>query len=169
MKAIFTSTPKDGKFIFENTVDTHKYCLENEGVELTHEIYPTAKISEKQKMFNYLFGPLMETSVQAYTYGGWPGMDNVKVRYLLQCEFAKEEMATPDGEIITYPIDLKKMDKARLLKFIQDIIFHLESVFGFSAPDSVKYKMMKLTGRNFTTVKNKDKWTQDTNQEDTCK
>ena len=154
MEAIFSTIPKNGELIFENTLDYYKYCVENEGIEQTVKVYPTAKVALKLRMYAYLFGPLLDVAVQAYTHAGWPGMDKVKVRYLLQCEFAKEEMATPDGEIIIYPIDLKDMDKARLLKFIQDIIFHLESEFGFSAPDSVKYKMMKLTGRNFKSLKN---------------
>lgn len=153
MKAIFTGTPRAGKMIPDNRVDLEMYLLENEGISQIIQFSPEAKTSEKMKMYNFLFGPLMDIAVKAFTHMGYEGMDNVKARYKLQAEYAKADMIGPNG-VESYLLDLSGMDKARLLKFIQDIIFFLES-HGFNTPDSSQYKMMKLTGKSFSSTKYK--------------
>lgn len=152
MEAIFIITPRKGRIIPDNRVDVESYLLENEEIELVMKLKPLAKTSEKLLMYAYLFGPLMDVAVQAYTHAGYEGMDKVKARYKLQAEFAKEDMMGPNG-LETYLIPFESMDKARLLKFIQDVIFFLESKFGFHAPDSSRYKMMKATGQPFSSTK----------------
>lgn len=156
MEALFTAVPSKGRLIFDNLIDVESYCIEQDGVELVVSMKPAAKTSEKMRMYAYLFGPLMDCAVIGYTNAGWPGMDKVKARYKLQAEFAKAEMINPEGKIEIYLLDISKMSKARLLKFIQDIIFFLESELHQSAPDSSRYKMMQITGRNFSSVKFKD-------------
>lgn len=153
MEAIFNATPKNRRLVFDNMFDIEAYCIEQENIEQVISIKPLAKTSEKMRMYAYLFGPLMDCAVQALTDAGWPGMDKVKSRYIMQAEFGKEEMVNPDGVVEPYLIPLEKMSKPRLLKFIKDIIFELESKYNQSCPDSQTYKMMQLTGRNFKSTK----------------
>jgi hypothetical protein len=156
MEAIFTITPKGGKIIPDNRVDLELFLLENEDIDQVMTFKAVAKISEKQLMFNFLFGPLMDCAVRGFTNLGYEGMDKVKARYKLQAEFCKAEMVGPNGPEI-YLEELSKMSKARLLKFVQDVIFFLESEMKQPVPDSSKYKMMKLTGKAFSSVKFKKK------------
>jgi hypothetical protein len=151
-EAIFSATSKGGRLIFDNRVDLEMYCIENDGIDLVVEIYKEAKLSEKHKMYNYLFGPLMDCAVRGFTQLGYEGMDKVKARYKLEAEFLKEEMMGPQGHEI-YTLDVSGIDKARLLKFIQDVIFFLETDLKQTVPDSSTYKMMKLTGRALKSVK----------------
>jgi hypothetical protein len=44
------------------------------------------------------------------------------------------------------------MSKERLLKFINDVIFFLESELGQTVPDSEEWKIRKLTGKPFRKV-----------------
>lgn len=152
MEAIFNAVPKKGRLIFDNLIDLERYCIEKEGVEQVIWLKDLAKLPEKQRMFNYLFGPLMSVVVRALTDAGYQGMDNVKARYKMQADFCKADMIGPNG-VETYLLDLSSMSKSRLLKFIQDIIFHLESEYNQDCPDSSLYKMMKLTGEPFKSVK----------------
>lgn len=150
---ILCATPKRGKLIFDNTIDLERYCIEKEGVSQIIELKDEAKLSDKERMYAYLFGPLMAVVVRALTHAGYQGMDNVKARYKMQAEFCKADMIGPNG-VEPYLLDLSGMGKSRLLKFIQDIIFELESNYNVkNIPDSSLYKMMKLTGQPFKSVK----------------
>lgn len=154
MEAIFNSVAKNGKVIFFNTFDLERYCIENEGIELTWSVKHTAKTPEKKRMYNFLFGPLMDSAVRGYTRQGWEGFDKVKARYKLQAEFCKEEMYnSKTGEIQVYLIDLSSMSKARLLKFIQDCMFYIEQELETEVPDSEEWKAKQLSGRNYKQVK----------------
>lgn len=96
----------------------------------------------------------MDSAMRGYTRQGWEGMDKVKARYMLQAEFAKEDVFNPrTGEVKISLIDLKDMSKARLHKFITDCIFYIETELETQAPDAEAWKMKKITGKDFNTVK----------------
>ncbi len=143
MKAIFTATPTNGRLIFDNRVDLESYCLENEGEDMIVDMKPVSKTSAKMRMYAFLFGPIMACASRGYTFAGYEGMDNVKARYKLQAEFAKEEMMGPNG-IETYLIDLSGMTKKRLHKFITDCLHFLETELHQKVPNSQEYLAMKM-------------------------
>lgn len=143
-EAIFGFTPKNGKIIPDNRLDWDDFLLENEGEDMVAEFKLAAKTSQKMKMYRFLFGPVMECAVKAWVSNGYSGIDKVCARYKLQAMFGKADMIKDSGEIEPYLIDLKKMSKSRLLKFIVDCLFFLESELGQRVPDSETYKQMKL-------------------------
>lgn len=145
MNAIFSATPKKGKLIFDNLIDVEDYCIENENVDLVVSIKHASKTSQKQKMYNFLHGPILDYAVVGYTRAGYELMDKVKALYKLKAEFGKEVLFnTKTGNEEYYFIELSKAPKARLLKFIQDCIFYLESELEQRVPDSQEYKEMIL-------------------------
>lgn len=153
-EAIFRATPKDGKLIWHNVYDLERFCTENEAIELTINMKQTSKLSEKIRMFSFLFGPLLECAVIGYTKAGYEGMDKVKARFKLQAELAKGEIYnSKTGKTEIYLLELSTMPKSRLLKFIQDCIFFLEAELQMEVPDSDAYKLKMLTGRDMKTVK----------------
>jgi hypothetical protein len=151
IEAIFTAIPRNGKPIFNNPYDLERYCIETDGRELVFEVRQASKLSEKERMYNYLFGPLMNCCVYALTQAGYEGMDKVKARYKMEAEFLKADMVGPGGIVEPYILDLSRISKERLLKFLQDIIFHLESKYDQDVPDSAEYKAMK--GDGFKSIK----------------
>lgn len=154
MEAIFRCICNKGKFLFFNTFDVERYCIENEGIELDISVKHAAKLSEKMRMYRFLFGPLMDSAVRGYGRQGWESMDKVKARYKLQAEFCKEEMYnSKTSKIEVYLLDLSSMPKARLLKFIQDCMFYIEQELETEVPDSEEWKAKQLTGRNYKQVK----------------
>lgn len=155
VEAIFSATPKDGKPIWDNRVDFEKYMQESEGIELHFEVRQAAKLSEKERMYAFLFGPLMHCAMYALTQAGYENMDKTKARYKFQAEHAKADMIGPNG-VETYMLDISGMSKARLLQFIQDIIWDLEMNYKQRVPDSAEYKAMKA-GTDFVSVKHKKK------------
>lgn len=154
MEAILTSTPKNGKNVWDNQSDYEDYLLENDGIALTWEVKHTAKTSEKILMYNYLFGPVMTCAVIGFTQEGWEGIDRVKARYLLQAEFGKVDVVNKKtGEISVSFEDIAKMPKLRLLEFIKQCLFYLEEHLHQRVPDSEAYKNMILTGKAFKSTK----------------
>ena len=145
MNAIFSATPKRGRLIFDNLIDLEAYCIENDGIDLTVSIKHASKTSQKQKMYNFLHGPVLDYAVMAYTRAGYGLMDKVKALYKLKAEFGKDVMFnTKTGQEEYFLIELSRASKARLLKFIQDCIFYLESELDQRIPDSQEYKEMIL-------------------------
>lgn len=159
MEIIFKALAKDGKFMYPNgSQDVGNYLkelsTEPEGTELLVTMKPLAKVSQKIRMYAYLFGPLLDSAMRGYVYLGYNGIDKVAARYKLQAEFAKAELyneKTKQTEI--YLIDLSSMTKARLLQFITDCIFYIEEHLQQTIPDSAEYKAMK--GDGFMSIKYK--------------
>lgn len=153
---IFKYTPKNGKMIFDNLFDVERHCIEKDGIPQIAEIRDEAKLSEKEKMFAYLFGPLANCAMRAYTFAGWDGIDKVKAVYLMQAEFCKEQTYNKNTKEVRVVLSsLSAMSKARLLKFIQDCIFFLETELKQQVPDSETYKAMKYN-EGFVSTKFKE-------------
>jgi hypothetical protein len=156
MDVTFTLLAKDGKPVWKNPEDLFKYLMEHDGQEIYVELTALSKKSEKLRLYAFIFGPLMRAAVEAYTNAGWAGIDKVRVRYMLQAEFAKEDMVNEiTGEVQTIYEDIGGMTKARLLKWAVDICFHLETKFNQQIPDSVEWKMRQssLAGRDYNRIK----------------
>lgn len=151
--AIFTATPKWGNPVWDNRIDFERYMLENEGIEIQFSCKQTAKLTEKQRMYNFLFGPLMICAVRGYSFAGYEGIDPVKARYKLEAEFSKHELynsKTKQTEI--YILSVGEMTKAELRKFIEDCLYFLEYELKQDVPNSAEYKAMKA-GDEFIPVK----------------
>jgi hypothetical protein len=152
MEAVFTGTAKDGKIIWSSD-DVEKYFLEHDGLELIAEFKLAARVGPKMKLYSYYHGPLLACAVIGYTYRGYEGIDKVKADYLLRAELAKDFIRKPDGTYEVIMLDKKAMSAHRLLKFVQDCVYYLELELGQTPPDAEEYKVSKIAGRKFKTVK----------------
>lgn len=154
MEAIFGFTPKNGKMVFDNEEDVYKYCCERNGIHQTMTLKDTSKLSEKQKMYDYLFGPVMDCAVRGFTAAGYNGIDKVKARYILEAEFCKEEIYNPISNKTKIRTEhVSSMGKARLLKFIVDVLLFLELELSQRVPDSEEYKMKLKYGKDIRRIK----------------
>ena len=153
MEAIFSAAAKNGKLYYNNPEDFYKYCLEMEGQELHIEMRPIAKLSEKTRMYAYLFGPMMRCAMEGYSAAGWAGVDKTKARYMLQAEFGKKDIYNEKtSKVQTIYEDVGRMSKNRLLKFLIDVLFFLESELNQKVPDSEEWKLKMQTGKNFKRI-----------------
>lgn len=148
------AVPKNGRLIFYNIYELERYCIENDGIELHVSIKHSSKLSEKMKMFAFLFGPVMDSAVRGFVRQGYTGIDKVAARYKLQAEFCKEELYnSKTGKTEIYLLELSRMSKARLLKFLQDCMMYIEENLETEVPDSEEWKAKQITGRNYKQVK----------------
>ena len=155
MKAIFEFTPvfsnNPDRVTINNLIkqeDFQKYIKESVLKQLTVTIEPTIIKSEKARMYKYLNGPLIDSVRQAMRQSG-DLVDKAAATLEMKCLFAKDTYTARNGDTHAVIMSQKDMTKDRLLEFINDIIMHIESVYGFETPDSEQYKekFNKLTGK----------------------
>lgn len=161
MKIHFNFTPKFGHNLRDimgeliQNKDFINYLKHMANTPVRMEMKPDVKKNTKQALYDYYHGPLMAIAINAYTHAGYELMDEVKCDYLLKAECAKGTITTPHGEEV-FLLDKSKMDKARLVKFVNDVIIHLEmnmDVPQDKIPDAEMYKNLQVMGRKFKSVK----------------
>jgi hypothetical protein len=153
MEAVLKAIPTKGKLVFKNTHDAERYFIQHDGVELDVTMKPSIKVAEKIKMYNYLHGPIADAASRGYSKAGWVGVDRVKAIYLLKAELAKDFVVNQKtGETTVVIIDLKEMNKERLLKFVQDSLYFIELELQEEAPDAAEWKQYKISGKKMERI-----------------
>lgn len=146
-------TCRGGKPLFKNQEDLYRYCVEHEGEEIIASLRPKVNTPAKKKMFAFYHANVLQCAMIGYTAAGYPGMDTVKADYLLRAELAKDFIEKPDGSYEPVMLDKRNFTKARLLKYLQDCIFFIESDLQVRVPSADEYRAAIATGRNFIDVK----------------
>ncbi len=143
MQAIFECTPIQGSLVPENEKDYKAYLIHRDGIKQTVRFKDAVLDSEKQKMYAYFHGVIVDMLIECYTDNGYPGVTEGKVKYEMKKMFASNDILDINGKEVLELIDLSKMSKGRLLKFVKDVLHFMEEIFGVQPPDSEKYLRMK--------------------------
>lgn len=118
--------------------------------EVTITVEENNKTNEKIRMYAYLNGVLIPTLIKAKRNQG-DVLDKTECMLQMKMLFAKDVVTDNSGDQVFVIMSQSDMSKQRLVDFITDIIFHLESEYGIQAPDSEEYKLKLLNS-----VKNKN-------------
>ena len=153
MKVIFTFNPKDSfnsKEMMEGLSmqkDVQTFLRGYIDQEITVEMKPTAKLSEKVLLYNYYHRVVLGVAIECFENDGWEAMDKVKADYLLKMECGKELMYNEktDKQQI-YLFEKSAATKKDLHAFISRCITYLEVERGYIVPDSSSYKFGKESG-----------------------
>ena len=164
MKAIFYFTPMGlpgvtnasslqlaNNLLYQD--DFGKYLQEKKNRPLIISLDEVANYPEKERMYAYYHGPLLDCAVQGYAAAGWEGVDKVVADYKLLAEVGKDYIKNPEGEYEPYLLPKSGMTKDRFHKYLHDCILFLETELHQKAPDSEAYKMKEQTGYWFKSVK----------------
>lgn len=136
-----------------NKLEEVKFAHANLGHRVVITIKTEESYPEKERLYAYYFGPFLSVATDAFTNAGYEGMDKVSTDYKLSAMFLKGFIKLPDGEREATILSKRKITKERLLKYVQDCIFFLESELNTQAPDSMEYKTFKLSGRKLRNTK----------------
>jgi predicted transcriptional regulator len=154
MEAIFNITPTRGRIHVSSGSDMERYLTEKEGVMQIVKLKDYAKSTEKERLYSFIFGPIMSCAVDGFTAQGYEGVDKVKARYMLEAEFCKEESYNPKtGKVTIYTESISGMGVKRLHKFAVDSLFFLETDLGQKVPDAEAFKMRVSSGRDYESIK----------------
>ncbi len=154
MKAIFKGKCQNGLLLINDQDGYKKYRQAMDGHDMICTFEPEINLPLKKRMYAYLHSVILDCAIRGYTDVGYNGLDEVSVMYKLKAFFAKGMIIGPDGAEEPYLLELKNMTVERLYKFLMDCILHIEIDLNQEVPDSSEYKAMKLTGKNYTSVKN---------------
>lgn len=153
MKAIFTFTPKDSfnsKEMMEGLSrqkDVQTFLRGHKDQEITVEMKPTAKLSEKVMMYNYYFKVVLGVAIECFENDGWESMDKVKADHLLKLECGKQLMYNEKTNTEqVYLFEKSAAPKKELHAFICRCITYLEVERGYKVPDSESYTFGKESG-----------------------
>lgn len=153
MNSYFEATPSNGH-LSHHGPDFQKYLLEKNGVKQIIQMRDYASSTEKERLYAFVFGPLMSCAVQGFTAAGHEGIDKVKARYMLEAEFCKAESYNPKtGKVSIYIESISGMSVKRLHKFASDSLFFLETELNQQVPDAEAFKMRVKTGKDYESVK----------------
>lgn len=147
MEAIFTALSAHGNITWQNIYDVERYARENEGIEMIVTIKPKARTGQKMRLYAFYHGPLLDYAVKGWRNTG-EILDKVEADIRLRASFAKTFVKDARGNHIVALEEKSGMSKQRLITYVQDCIFFLESELQMEVPDSGEYKAMKATGRN---------------------
>lgn len=130
------------------------FLYQGRGSELTITVEENSKTNEKIRMYAYLNGVLIPALMKARREQG-DVVDKAECMVDMKMLFAKDVATTKEGDQVLILLSQSDMSKQRLLNFITDIIFHLESEYGVQAPDAEEYKLKMLNSvksKNFKKV-----------------
>ena len=136
---IFSATVVDGELIVKSA-DYPIYLQMMDGREMVITLKETTKYSPKARLYNYLHSVVFDNLVIGFENAGYPGMTKAVVKKIMKDMFALEEYESAYTGAKKQVLDLSDMTKPRLLKFVKDCLFFLESEFQIAPPDSEAYK-----------------------------
>lgn len=151
-EALFTILPVNGGMEPSNRDDLRAYLIEQEGIPQTMILKPAVRESEKQRLYAFIYGPLMNAAINGFTSAGFPHVDKVTARYLLEAQLCKAEVYN-GKEVKIYIESISGMNKQRLLKFATDACLFLEHELKTKPPDSDEWFMRLKSGKNLNRIK----------------
>jgi len=119
------------------------FLFQKRGEELTITIEETTSIEGKRRMYNYLNGVLIPFVMKVKRDQG-EVLDKVECMIAMKMMFAKDVIPDNDGSDVFVLLSQRDMTKGRLIDFINDIVSHVEMIYGVEVPDADDYKLMKL-------------------------
>jgi hypothetical protein len=143
MKSPFEFICSGGKLKPKDHKQLEQWCWANEGKVIVGNLSIREGAVDKNELYAYLNGPLINCCVSAYRDVGYDGVDEGMMMYTLKKMFAKKEMVDVNG-VIEYELwSCADMTKKRLWQFVNDITMHLEIDLNVKAPDTDRYKRLK--------------------------
>ncbi len=120
-----------------------KFLYQSRESEVTITVEENNKVTEKVRIYAYLNGVLIPALMKARRNQG-DVVDKAECMVDMKILFAKDVKEDKNGNQLIVVMSQSDMTKQRLLDFVTDIIFHLESEYGVEAPDAEEYKLKLL-------------------------
>lgn len=157
MEGQFSAKSKSGNIYFSSRDEFDGYVRQIGDQDLVITVKPVTAMSEKERMYAYLHGPVYEAVMNALTHDGWEGVDKVVAESYLKNHCARDIMYNKhNDQTMTFWMSKGDMDKKRLLKYIVDCLQLLEERHGVIVMDGNEYRAWKETGQSaFSVKKNK--------------
>lgn len=156
VELILTAKCIDGKVKWNNPDELSRFAVHHDGHTISAKLNLVTDISEKERMFAYLFGPLLDTVQTALMHHGYGQLSKKDCYLIMKDRYGKQPWYNPltKKEMDTL-VDFsdEKTTKVELLNFITNIIMFLEQDLGFEPPDSETYKIQQRLGSSRSAVK----------------
>lgn len=146
----------DGDAVIVNPHALKAWARQHEGYDFIVTYKVAGRATDKERMFAYLFGPLMQVAEQCFLEAGHDITPH-DIYYFFKSRFATEVWRDPfTGKVKERIIDISDVSTPVdvLHTFLQRVIQFLEENFQAEIPDSSQYKVDLRFGKGFKSAKN---------------
>lgn len=159
IELLLTGECKDGKIKWDNALEGKKFADHHEGQRIWSKWGLLTDLSEKEKLFAYLFGPLLDTLATALAHHGYGQLSKKDCYFIMKSRYGQKPWYNPLNkceEIVFVDYSDEKTTKAELLEFVNNIILFIEQDLNTQAPDSDAYKTQMRLGSTKRKLSNDD-------------
>lgn len=154
VELILIGHTKDGKVIRDMELE-NRFAIHHDNAKVMISYRPYGDLSAKDRLFAYLFGPLLQCLQNAMEDAGIEGSkkdfyEAMKIRY---AAYPWRNPLSKKEEVRTLDFSADSTTSAQLGKFVNDIILFLEMEVGVEAPDSQEWKTQQRLGSSKRTFK----------------
>ncbi len=154
VELILIGHTKDGKVIRDMEMES-RFAQHHDNSKVMISYRPYGSLVQKERLFAYLFGPLLQCLANAMEDAGMEGSkkdwyEAMKGRY---AAFPWYNPLSKKEEVRTLDFSSDSTTSAQLGKFVNDIVLFLEMEVGVEVPDSEEYKTQKRLGSSKKTFK----------------
>ena len=125
-----------------------RFAMNYSGEAIMISYRPMSNMRHKEKMFAFLFGPLMDCLYNGMTEAGFVGTrtDFYKAMKYRYASFPWINPLTKKEETDTLDFSSDKVTAAQLHDFINKVVLFIEQDLGIEAPDSSEFVIQKRLG-----------------------
>jgi hypothetical protein len=156
IELLLTGTCYDGKIKWNNVDELKRFCIHYDGEDVVVRINKTTDITKKEKLFAYLFGPLLDTLQTGFAHAGYGDLSKKDCYIIMKQRYGSKPWYNPlskKEETILVDFSDDKTTQDELLEFINNIVIFLERDLEVEAPDSEAYKVQMRLGSTKRIIK----------------
>jgi len=150
VEVIIEGICKDGKIVRDLSSE-ERFALHYEGQKVMVSYRPLGDMSNKEKLFAYLFGPLLDCLSNAMEDVGMANVSKNDWYEAMKDRFGRYPWYNPltkKQETKTLDFSSDKTTSAQLNEFVGKIVLFLEIEVGVDVPDSAEFTMQKRLGKS---------------------
>lgn len=157
IELLLTGRCLDGKIVWNNAEEVKKFCTHYHGDDVIVRINKLTDISKKEKLFAYLFGPLLDTLQTGLAHNGYGDLSKKDCYIIMKQRYGSKPWYNPlakKEETVFVDFSDDKTTQDELLEFINNIVMFIEKDLEVEAPDSEAYKIQLRLGSSKRVIKN---------------
>ena len=147
IELILEGVTKDGKII-RDMEQEQRFALHHDDQKIMISYRPYGDMTNKERLFNFLFGPLLQCLTNELHDRGFEGSKNDFYR-AMKSRYASEPWLNPltgKEEQQTLDFSSDSTTSGQLCDFVNDIVLFIEKDLDAEAPSSDEWKVQRRLG-----------------------
>jgi len=147
IEMILEAVTKDGKII-RDMAQEERFALHYPDQKIMLHYRPYGDMAQKERMFNFIHGPLLQCLANELHDRGFEGSENDFFK-AMKSRYASKPWLNPltgKEETVTLDFSSDSTTSGQLCEFLNNIVLFIEKDLGAEAPSSDEWKVQKRLG-----------------------